>query len=129
MKRQFKQILALIANHMRFKDIPEMKPATLKRFVRLAHFDEHLELHRLDCSSSHQNLENYNRIRRFLSETPPQQVRPPRLVTGEDLIALGFTPGPTFRRILEAVEDGQLDGTLKSKQDALFFIRESFKSQ
>jgi len=123
------QIAALVANHMRFKDIPEMKPATLKRFVRLAHFDEHLELHRLDCSSSHQNLENYNRIRRFLSETPPQQVRPPRLVTGEDLIGLGFTPGPTFRRILEAVEDAQLDGTLKSKQEALFFIRESFKPQ
>ena len=80
------QIAALVANHMRFKDVPQMKPSTLKRFVRLDRFDEHLELHRLDCLSSHGHLDNYDFVRRFLAETPPEEVRPPRLLTGDDLI-------------------------------------------
>ncbi len=67
------QIAALVANHLRFKDVPQMKPATLKRFARLDRFDEHLELHRLDCLSSHRNLENYEFMRRFLAETPPER--------------------------------------------------------
>ncbi|MDQ2949562.1 MAG: CCA tRNA nucleotidyltransferase, partial [Acidobacteriota bacterium] len=53
------QIIALIGNHMRFKDAPHMRESTLKRFIRLQHFDQHLELHRLDCSSSHGHLDNY----------------------------------------------------------------------
>ena len=53
-----------------------MKPATLKRFVRLDRFEEHLELHRLDCLSSHRNLDNYEYVRKFLAETPPEEVRP-----------------------------------------------------
>jgi poly(A) polymerase len=121
------QIAALVANHMRFKDVPEMKPSTLKRFVRLDRFDEHLELHRLDCSSSHGNLDSYQFVERFLAETPPSEVRPPRLVGGEDLIRLGFAPGPTFRKILEAVEEAQLNGTLKTKQGAIQFVRDFFK--
>ena len=104
------QIVALIANHMRFKDVPQMKVSTLKRFVRLDRFDEHLELHRLDCSSSHGHLNNYEFVRRFLADTPPEQVRPPRLLTGDDLITLGHAPGPTFHAILEAVEEAQLSG-------------------
>jgi len=123
------QIAALVANHMRFKDVADMKPATLKRFLRLNRFDEHLELHRLDCSSSHGNLENYNHVRRFLAETPPDQVQPPRLVSGEDLIGLGFAPGPTFRRILDAIEEAQLNGTLKDKESALAFVRASFNAR
>jgi poly(A) polymerase len=120
------QIGALVANHMRFKDVAEMKPSTLKRFVRLDRFDEHLELHRIDSSSSHGNLENYKRVRRFLAETPPEQVRPARLITGQDLIELGYRPGPEFRKIIEAVEEAQLDGRLNSKERALEFVRESF---
>jgi poly(A) polymerase len=120
------QIAALVANHLRFKDVPQMKPATLKRFVRLDRFEEHLELHRLDCSSSHGHLDNYEFVRRFLAETPPEQVRPPRLLTGEDLIALGFRPGPPFKAILEAVEEAQLDGKLSTREDALRLVRESF---
>ncbi len=123
------QIARLVANHMRFKDVSEMKPATLKRFVRLDRFDEHLELHRLDCSSSNGNLENYVKVRQFLRQTPADQVRPPRLVTGDDLVGLGFRPGPRFRGILEAVEEAQLNGTLTSKESALKFIRDSFKPQ
>jgi poly(A) polymerase len=121
------QIASLVANHLRFKDVPQMKPSTLKRFVRLDRFDEHLELHRLDCSSSHRNLENYDFVRRFLAETPPGQVRPPRLVTGDDLISLGYAPGPPFHAILEAVEEAQLNGKVTTREAALRLVQQMFK--
>ena len=120
------QIAALVANHLRFKDVPWMKPSTLKRFVRLDRFDEHLELHRLDCLSSHGILENYDFVRRFLAETPPEVVRPPRLLTGEDLKTLGFTPGPRFKEILEAIEEAQLNGKLTTRQDAIRLVEQSY---
>ncbi|MGH7837143.1 MAG: CCA tRNA nucleotidyltransferase, partial [Candidatus Binataceae bacterium] len=88
-----RQISSLVANHLRFKDVQQMKPSTLKRFVRLPRFEEHLALHRLDCLSSHRNLEAYHFVQKFLAETPPEQVHPPRLITGEDLKAMGFKPG------------------------------------
>ena len=119
------QVMALVANHMRFKDAPEMKPSTLKRFVRLDHFDEHLELHRLDCMSSHRNLDNYEFVRRFLVETPPDEVRPPRLLTGDDLITLGLRPGPAFREILNAIEEAQLNGRIATREEALSLARKS----
>lgn len=121
------QIAALVANHMRFKDAPQMKPATLKRFVRLNRFGEHLELHRLDCVSSHGHLDNYEYVRRFLAETPPEQVRPPRLLNGDDLIALGFRPGPPFHAILEAVEEAQLNGKVTTREEAIRLVQDSFK--
>jgi len=120
------QIAALVANHMRFKDVLQMKPATLTRFVRLDRFEEHMELHRLDCLSSHRHLDNYEFMRRFLAETPPEQVRPPRLLTGDDLVRLGYQPGPTFKAILEAVEEAQLNGTLRTRKDALDLVRAKF---
>jgi len=119
------QIAALVANHLRFKDAPQMKPSTLKRFVRLNRFDEHLELHRLDCMSSHRNLDNYEFVRRFLAETRPEEIRPARLVTGDDLIALGLRPGPAFRAILDAVEEAQLNGRIRTREEALQLARTS----
>ena len=121
------QIAALVANHLRFKDVPQMKPATLKRFVRLDRFEEHLELHRLDCLSSHGSLESYEFVRRFLAETPPEQVRPPRLITGEDLIGMGFRPGPPFKTILDAVEEAQLNGKISTREEALRLVLDSFE--
>jgi poly(A) polymerase len=118
------QIISLVEHHLRFKDVPQMKASTLKRFVRLPRFEEHLELHRLDCLSSHGMLDNYNFVRRFLEETPPEQVRPPRLITGDDLKQLGLVPGPQFRSLLQAVEDAQLEGHLTSREGALEFVRE-----
>jgi tRNA nucleotidyltransferase/poly(A) polymerase len=120
------QIAALVANHLRFKDVPQMKASTLKRFVRLDRFDEHLELHRLDCSSSHRNLENYEFVRRFLAETPPEEVRPPRLLTGDDLKALGFKPGPRFKEILDAVEEAQLNGKVLTRDEGLQFVKDTY---
>jgi poly(A) polymerase len=118
------QIAALVANHMRFKDVLRMKPATLKRFVRLPDFQEHLELHRLDCTSSHGLLGHYQHVKQFLEETPPEEVRPPKLISGDDLIALGLRPGPDFKRILEEVEEAQLNGSLGSREEALRFAKE-----
>jgi poly(A) polymerase len=120
------QIVALVANHMRFKDVPQMKVSTLKRFVRLECFDEHLELHRFDCLSSHRNLENYEFVRRFLAETPPEQVRPPRLLTGEDLKEMGFSPSPQFKEILDSLEEAQLSGKIFTHEDAVRFVQASF---
>jgi poly(A) polymerase len=120
------QVAALVMNHMRFKDVPSMKLATLKRFARLERFPEHLELHRLDCLSSHRNLENYQLMRQFLAETPAEQVAPRRYLTGEDLIAMGFRPGPRFREILNAVEDAQLNGVINGAEEARKFVVEQY---
>lgn len=122
------QIASLVANHLRFKDAPRMKASTLKRFVRLDHFEEHLELHRLDCFSSHGLLDNFDFVRRFLAETPPEQVRPPRLLTGEDLKEMGYRPGPLFKTILEAVEEAQLNGKIGSREEAVRLVQDSFRT-
>ena len=113
------QISLLVANHLRFKDVPQMRQSTLKRFLRLPRFEEHLELHRLDCLSSHRNLENYEFVQRFLAETPPAEVRPARLISGDDLIGLGLKPGPDFKEILRNIEDAQLDGRIRTRDEAL----------
>ena len=120
------QIVALVANHLRFKDVPQMKPATLKRFVRLSRFDEHMELHRLDCLSSHRNLGNYEFMRRFLAETPLEHVRPPRLITGDDLVRMGYRPGSAFKAMLDAVEEAQLNGVIQTHEEALELVRSNF---
>jgi poly(A) polymerase len=122
------QAEALVANHMRFKDVQRMKDSTLKRFLRLPKFKEHLELHRLDCLASHRNLENYDFVRRRLAELPAEQLKPPRLITGADLIAAGYTPGPLFSEILTAVEDAQLEGRLTTKEGAIAWVRASYPS-
>lgn len=120
------QILALIANHMRFKDVAEMRTSTLKRFVRLPRFEEHMQLHRLDCLSSHGNWDSYEYVQRFLLETPPEQVRPARILTGDDLLRMGYIPGQLFREILQAVEDAQLEGQIRSQEEAEKYVQKNF---
>ncbi len=120
---EIEQIEALVANHLRFKDVPQMRTATLKRFVRLPRFEEHMELHRLDCLASHGSLEMYNFVGKFLAETPPEMVHPPKLVTGDDLRDMGLVPGPRFKEILLAVEEAQLEGRLNDRESALQFAR------
>jgi poly(A) polymerase len=117
------QVASLVASHMKFKDVLQMKPATLKRFARLNRFDEHLELHRLDCLSSHRMLENYDFVRRFNEETPAAEIRPPRLVTGDDLLAIGLRPGPLFKEILNAVEEAQLNDSIRTREEALILAK------
>jgi poly(A) polymerase len=114
---------------MKFKDVRRMRPATLKRFVRLPHFDEHLALHRLDCLSSHRNLEAYEFVTDFIRTTPPEVVRPKKLITGEDVLGLGFGSGPIIGKILAAVEEAQLNGELGSRDQAISFVDKRFREK
>jgi poly(A) polymerase len=120
------QILALIENHMRFADAPRMKASTLKRFFRLENFPEHLALHRMDCLAAHANLDIYNFVRAAYEAMPEETVRPAPLVTGRELIAAGYTPGPQFKDMLHAVEDAQLEGVIATRDEALALVRERF---
>jgi len=120
------QILALVDNHMRFGHATRMKESTLKKFLRMPKFEEHLALHRADSLASHRNLSTYEFIQQRRSEIPVEKMRPAPLVTGEDLIAQGHVPGPKFCEILGAVEDGQLEGRLTAREAALEFVRREF---
>ena len=91
------QILALVDNHMRFADVQRMKESTLKKFLRLPEFDEHLELHRIDCLSSNGITESYEFALEKLRTMPPEVIRPHALITGQDLIDAGYEPGPRRR--------------------------------
>ena len=125
-REEMERVEALVANHMRFKDVHRMKDSTLKRFLRMPGFDDHLELHRLDVSSSNKNLENYDLAKRKLEEFSEEHLKPPPLVTGADLIGAGYEPGPVFSRILEAVEDAQLEGRVRTSGEAMAMVRELF---
>jgi poly(A) polymerase len=120
------QILALIDNHMRFADVQRMKESTFKKFLRVPRFEEHMQLHRIDCLSSHGDLTSYNFTREKIANMPPESVRPAPLITGQDLIEAGYEPGPRFKEILSAVEDGQLEERLRSRDEAMEFVRRQF---
>jgi putative nucleotidyltransferase with HDIG domain len=120
------QVLALIKNHMRFGHVSRMKESTLKRFMRLPGFDEHLALHRADSLASHGNLSTYEFLQKKRVEVPAEQFRPSVLISGDDLIAAGYRPGPRFREILDAVEDAQLEGQLVSRDAALEYVAREF---
>ena len=120
------EILALVDNHMRFADVQRMKESTLKKFLRLPGFDEHLELHRIDCLSSNGIVESYEYVREKLLAMPPEAIRPTPLITGRDLIEAGYEPGPRFKEVLAAVEDAQLEGRLASRVAAMEYVRREF---
>ncbi len=120
------QIVSLVENHMRFGDVQKMRESTRKRFFRLREFPQHLELHRMDCSSSHGDLCLYEFARSEFENQPPEAVRPRLLVTGQDLIAAGYRPGPKFREMLDAAEDAQLEGEITSREEGLALIRAKF---
>ena len=120
------QILALVGNHMRFGHVSRMKESTLKKFLRMPRFEEHMALHRADSLASHRQLSTYEFLREKLKEIPPEIMSPNPLVNGDDLIAAGHAPGPRFKEILGAVEDAQLEGRLSSREEALEFVRREF---
>jgi poly(A) polymerase len=123
------QILALIKNHMRFADMLQMKQSTLKRFLRLSRFDEHLELHRLDASSAHGDLTLYNFARAQYKAEPAPDLRPAPLLTGRDLIAAGYRPSPQFKPMLAFAEDAQLEGAATTREQALALVQSRFPLQ
>jgi poly(A) polymerase len=123
------RVVALERNHLRFMAIFEMRVSTLKKFLRLPHFEDHLELHRVDCLSSHRNLEGYLFAKEKYEEMLQEPEPPPRLITGKDLIELGYEPGPLFGKILEAVEDRHLENPAMTRDEALSFVRTHFLPQ
>ena len=120
------QILALVKHHMQFGDVPKMKQSTLKRFLRLPRFEEHMALHYADVMSSHGMLEPYQTASRALQEMGEEQIRPSLLLRGEDLIAAGYRPGPRFREMLTLAEDAQLEGSVQTSAEALALVGEQF---
>jgi putative nucleotidyltransferase with HDIG domain len=118
------QVVSLVTHHLDWMHVREMRASTLRRFLRLPHFDEHLELHRLDCESSHRRLENYEFVRAQLRTLTEADLRPAPLITGHDLIAAGFVPGPAFSNILRELETAQLEGLVRTRDDAIALARE-----
>ena len=118
-------VVALVANHMKFMDLQRMRPAKLRRFLHQPHFEDHLELHRLDCLASHGRLEIHafaaERLQHLADEEPVV-----RLLTGHDLKLAGYTPGPVFGEILSAVEERHLDGELATRNEAMQFVKDRF---
>jgi poly(A) polymerase len=121
--REIEATVEAVDQHMVFKDVQKMRVAKLKRFMSRPHFEDELELHRVDCASSHGALDNYDFLKAKRAEFAAEPLIPPPLITGRDLIALGMEPGPRFKEILEAVQSHQLEGTLHTREEALDFVR------
>jgi poly(A) polymerase len=116
----------MVRQHMVFKDVPKMRVAKLKRFMARPTFDDELELHRVDCQGSHRMLDNYEFLVRKREEFANEPIIPPPLVRGDDLIALGLEPGPKFSEILEAVETRQLEKSLRTREEALEWVKHQY---
>ena len=120
------QIVALVKNHMRFGDVMEMRESTLKRFLRLPKFEEHLALHWMDASSAHGDLRLYGFAKERFEAQPVEAMRPKLLVTGRELIAAGYRPGPRFKEMLEVAEDAQLEGAVTTAAEAMAVVQARF---
>jgi len=116
----------MVRQHMVFKDVPKMRVAKLKRFMARPTFEDELELHRVDCEGSHRMLDNYEFLLRKREEFANEPVIPLPLVRGDDLIALGLKPGPKFGEILEAAETQQLEGKLRTREEALEWVKREY---
>lgn len=118
------QVASLVANHMKFKDVRQMRTSTLKRFLRVPDFEEHLELHRLDCLASNGRTDSYDYVREKQAEFSQEELRPVRLLTGKDLIEAGYQAGPRFSQVLEQVETAQLEGEIHTPEEAMRLARQ-----
>lgn len=121
-RRDTERVVWLVAQHMRFQHIPKMRESKRKRTIRADGFEELKELCRIDCLASHGNLDTVVWVENYQAQLPPESLRPEPLVQGNDLIALGYPPGPLFSKILKHVEDLQLDGRLTTPDEARAFI-------
>ncbi|PKN50691.1 MAG: phosphohydrolase [Deltaproteobacteria bacterium HGW-Deltaproteobacteria-13] len=126
-RAQRETVLNLIRQHMTFMNVQKMRPGRLKQFLRMPDFNLHLELHRLDCLASHGMLDNYEFCRDQLQSLSLDDLHPPRLLTGDDLISLGFTRGKILGDILRTLEDEQLEGRIKTTEEARNFVRANWK--
>jgi len=120
------QVVDVVRNHMRFMHAPGMRESKLKRLLRRETFDDELAVHKADCLASHGDMTVYNFLIEKQVELPPEAIKPAPLITGHDLIAAGYEPGPLFGEILDAVEDAQLEGALTSRDEALAWVAEHY---
>ncbi len=123
------RVVSLVREHMRLRDLPQMRPAKMKRFLARPDIEDHLEVCRVDCLASHGDLSIWEWAREARGHLTEEERRPPRLVTGLDLIARGHPPGPRFRTILEAVEDAQLEGRVRTREEALALVDREFPEE
>ena len=117
-----------VANHMVFKDVQQMRVAKLKRFMARPYFDDEMELHRVDCTSSHGAMDNYDFLMAKREEFASEPLIPKPLITGRDLMALGLAPGPRYSEILDAVQSRQLEGTLTTAEAAIEWVKAEYVS-
>ncbi len=123
------ETVAMVANHMTFKDAPQMKLSTLKKLIARPTYPLELELHRIDCSGSHGDLSIHKYLVEQEAAMPPEAVRPPRLISGDDLMQLGIPFGPAVGKILGAVVDEQLEGRVTTRKQALAFAEKMWRAQ
>ena len=121
-------VTVMVRNHMNFMNVQNMRTAKVKRFMARPTFEQEMELHRVDCASSNGLTENYDFLREKAREFAAEPLIPEPLVTGKDLIDLGLRPGPDFKAILNTIETEQLEGKLKSREDALQFLQGLIKN-
>ena len=122
----WERVSYLVRNHLRHVQGPAMRLSTLKRFLREDGINELLELARIDALSSNGDLQYYQFCKERQAELMHDEIRPPPLVRGGDLIALGLTPGPIFAEILQQIEDQQLGGELRSREEALAWVKQHY---
>lgn len=120
------RVACLVRDHLRICMVFRMRPATLKRMIAEDGFTELLELSRLDALGSGSYLGFYNFCRQAIARMGEREIRPPRLIGGDDLIAMGLRPGPGFKQILTEVEDHHLDGAITTREEALHYVREHY---
>lgn len=116
-------VIPAVRLHMSFKDVPNMRVATLKRMMARPTFEEELELHRVDCLASHGMLDNHAMLIAKREEFGREPLIPEPLISGHDLIALGMKPGPEFAEMLMSVQTRQMEGTLNTRDEALAWIK------
>jgi len=122
------RVVWLVENHMRLTMVSRMRESRRKRFVRETGFPELLELCRLDCLASHLGMDDIEWVKEYVRNTPPEVIKPPPLLNGKDLVAMGYQPGPVFSEILRAVEDAQLDGSIQTTEEARTFVEKQWRS-
>jgi putative nucleotidyltransferase with HDIG domain len=122
-RHEIDSVVDAVRNHMVFKDVQQMRPARLRRFMARPHFGIELELHRTDCVGSHGDLENYQFLVNKALEFAREPLIPAPLVRGDDLISMGLTPGPKIGELLEAVHTAQLEGEITTRAEALEFLK------
>ncbi len=125
-KKQIKRIFELILEHLKFKDVFNMRESTLKKFLSLPYFEEHMQMHLADCMASHGKTDAYDFIREKMEEYGREEIKPLPLLSGQDLISLGYSPGPAFSEMLGQVEELQLENRLSSKEEAIEFVLKNY---